>query len=718
MSITVVKLITMTNTPAETTDTQEIHQEWQRLASEVTRHRELYYNQTPEITDAEFDALFKKLEALEADHPELATPDSPTQQVGVPVESSFENVEHLERMLSLDNVFDEEELDEWLQRVDAPEYVTELKIDGLSLALVYRNGVLERAATRGDGRIGEDVTENAKVIQDVPHTLTATEEFPIPNLLEVRGEVFIAVEDFAEVNEQRQKDGGKPFANPRNAAAGSLRQKDVEAVRRRKLRMLCHGIGATEGFTSASQYHAYEALAAWGLPVSDYTKLVKTIDEVHKQVAYWEKHRGDAVCEMDGLVVKVDSIAEQRQLGATSRAPRWAIAYKYPPEEVQTKLLDIHEGVGRTGRVTPYAVMEPVSVAGSIVELATLHNQTEVKRKGVLIGDTVVIRKAGEIIPEVLGPVVERRDGTEREYVFPENCPSCGTKLAPQREGDVDWRCPNSQKCPAQVAARIKYLADRGRFDIEALGEKAAEDLVRSGVLVDEGGLFNLTEADLLRTSIYTTKKGTLNATGKKLLKNLEAAKHTDLWRVMASLSIRMVGNTASRALASRYRSLDALRAATVEDIAETEGVGLVMAQSFKDWFDVQWHCDIVDQWAKSGVTMEDDASDQPEQVLAGLTVVVTGSLEGFTRDSAKEAIISRGGKASGSVSKKTDYVVVGEKAGSKEQKARDLGLTILDEAGFVQLLATGTVDAADDTDDANGADTVEATEIADTADE
>ena len=326
MSITVVKLITMTNTPAETTDTQEIHQEWQRLASEVTRHRELYYNQTPEITDAEFDALFKKLEALEADHPELATPDSPTQQVGAPTSSSFENVEHLERMLSLDNVFDEEELDEWLQRVDAPEYVTELKIDGLSLALVYRNGVLERAATRGDGRIGEDVTENAKVIQDVPHTLTATEEFPIPDLLEVRGEVFIAVEDFAEVNEQRQKDGGKPFANPRNAAAGSLRQKDVEAVRRRKLRMLCHGIGATEGFTPVSQYHAYEALAAWGLPVSTYTKLVKTIDEVHKQVAYWEKHRGDAVCEMDGLVVKVDSITEQRQLGATSRAPRWAIA--------------------------------------------------------------------------------------------------------------------------------------------------------------------------------------------------------------------------------------------------------------------------------------------------------------------------------------------------------------------------------------------------------
>ncbi|MDO4631988.1 MAG: NAD-dependent DNA ligase LigA [Corynebacterium sp.] len=673
-----------------TESAKDIHQEWQRLATEVTRHRELYYNQTPEITDAEFDVLFRELQALEAQHPELSTPDSPTQQVGAPVESSFENVAHLERMLSLDNVFNEEELTEWMQRTDATEYLTELKIDGLSLALVYRDGVLERAATRGDGRVGEDVTENAKVIHGVPHQLTATDEFPIPAVLEVRGEVFIAVEDFALVNEQRQLEGGKPFANPRNAAAGSLRQKDVEAVRRRKLRMLCHGIGLTEGFKPTSQYHAYEALAAWGLPVSEYTKLVKTPSDVHRQIAYWEKHRGDAICEMDGLVVKVDSIAEQRQLGATSRAPRWAVAYKYPPEEVMTKLLDIHEGVGRTGRVTPYAVMEPVYVAGTTVEMATLHNQTEVKRKGVLIGDTVMLRKAGEIIPEVLGPVVERRDGTEREYVFPENCPSCGTKLAPQKEGDVDWRCPNAKSCPAQVSARLKYLADRGRFDIEALGEKAAEDLVASGVLVDEGGLFDLTEEDLLRTNIYTTKKGTLNATGKKLLKNLETAKHTDLWRMLASLSIRMVGNTASRALASRYHSLDAMRAATVEDIAETEGVGLVMAQSFKDWFEVDWHQDIVDRWARSGVVMEEDAMDLPEQVLAGRTVVVTGSLEGFTRDSAKEAIISRGGKASGSVSKKTDFVVVGEKAGSKETKARELGLTILDEAGFVRLLETG----------------------------
>ncbi len=676
---------------SETNET--IHNKWQRLATEVRRHRELYYNQTPEITDAEFDQLFHKLEQLEKEHPELATPDSPTQDVGAPVSSSFENVAHLERMMSLDNVFNADELSEWLARTPAQKYLTELKIDGVSLSLVYRNGELERAATRGDGRVGEDVTENAKVISGVPLRLTKNDEFPVPELLEVRGEVFIAVDDFSLVNEQRQLEGGKPFANPRNAAAGSLRQKDVEAVRRRRLRMFCHGIGATKGFQPSSQYHAYEALAAWGLPVSEYTALVSTAKEVHDKVTYWEKHRADPICEMDGLVIKVDDIAEQRQLGATSRAPRWAIAYKYPPEEVMTKLLDIKVGVGRTGRVTPYAVMEPVYVAGSTVAMATLHNQTEVKRKGVLIGDTVVIRKAGEIIPEVLGPVVERRDGSEVEFMFPETCPSCGTTLAPQKEDDADWRCPNARSCPAQLSERLTYIAGRGAFDIEALGEKAAADLIASGVLENEAGLFNLTEEDLLKTSVYTTKKGTLNATGKKLLRNLDTVKETDLWRVIVALSIRHVGPSAARALATRYRSLEAARTAPVEDIADTDGVGAIIAQNFKEWFEVDWHQHIIDTWAASGVSMADETSDAPEQVLAGLTIVVTGTLEDFTRDSAKEAIISRGGKASGSVSKKTSYVVVGEKAGSKETKARDLGLTILDEAGFKQLLETGTVD-------------------------
>lgn len=676
----------------------DLRRKWNELAEEVRHHRDLYYNQQPVIADAEFDQLFTSLQRLEAEHPELAVPDSPTMEVGAPVAaaSTFENVEHLERMMSLDNVFDTEELAEWLQRTPAERYLTELKIDGLSIDLVYRQGRLDRAATRGDGRVGEDVTANARVIEDIPHELTGTGEYPVPELLEVRGEVFIAIEDFAEVNEQRINAGGKPFANPRNAAAGSLRQKNTEDVKKRRLKMICHGLGATEGFTPQSQWDVYQALGAWGLPVSPYTEAVTTAAEVQERVAYWAEHRHDAAHEMDGVVIKVDARSEQRALGSTSRAPRWAIAYKYPPEEVTTTLLDIQVGVGRTGRVTPFAIMDPVFVAGSTVSMATLHNQTEVKRKGVLIGDTVVIRKAGEIIPEVLGPVVEKRDGSEYEFIFPTLCPSCGTRLAPQKEGDADWRCPNTRSCPAQLSSRLTYLAGRGAFDIEALGEKGAQDLIRRGILSDESELFDLTEEKLQDSKVYTTNTGKVNASGKKLLEHLAQARETDLWRVLVALSIRHVGPTAARALASRYHAMDALRDAEVEDIADTDGVGMVIAQSFKDWFEVDWHRQIVERWAAAGVTMAEDVSEQAPQTLEGLTLVVTGSLEGFTRDSVKEAIISRGGKASGSVSKKTDYVVVGENAGSKETKARDLGLKILDEEGFVQLLAQGPQETAE----------------------
>lgn len=677
---------------AVTEDNAQLRRTWNDLAEKVRYHRDLYYNQQPEITDADFDALFKQLQQLEKDYPELAVPDSPTKEVGAPIaeQSSFDNVTHLERMLSLDNVFDEQELRDWLSRTPAKQYLTELKIDGLSIDLVYRNGVLERAATRGDGRIGEDITANARVIEDIPHELKATADYPLPAVLEIRGEVFIPVEDFSEVNAQRIAEGGKPFANPRNAAAGSLRQKNTEDVKKRRLRMISHGIGFTEGFSPASQHDAYLALSAWGLPTSPYTEAVTDPETVVEKVKYWADHRHAALHEMDGLVIKVDDIASQRELGATSRAPRWAIAYKYPPEEVTTKLLDIQVGVGRTGRVTPFAVMEPVFVAGSTVSMATLHNQSEVKRKGVLIGDTVVIRKAGEVIPEVLGPVVELRDGSEREFVFPSQCPECGTTLAPAKADDVDWRCPNSQSCPGQLTTRLTYLAGRGAFDIEALGEKGAEDLIRSGILVDESGIFDLTEEDLLKSSVYTTKAGKVNASGKKLLRNLQESKNTDLWRVLVSLSIRHVGPTAARALAGRYRSIKALVDAPLEELAETEGVGAIIAQSFKEWFEVDWHRNIVGTWAAAGVTMEEEAGEQAEQTLAGLTIVVTGGLEGFTRDSVKEAIISRGGKASGSVSKKTDYVVVGENAGSKATKAEELGIKILDEEGFVQLLENG----------------------------
>lgn len=663
----------------------EVRRLWDDITSQVRHHRDLYYNSQPVISDAEFDELFQRLVKLEEEHPELAVPDSPTMQVGAPTDGAFADVEHLERMMSLDNVFSEAELRDWLVKTPGP-YLTELKIDGLSIDLVYENGVLVRAATRGDGRVGEDITANAKVIEDIPHRL----EGEAPTLVEVRGEVFIRPEDFPDLNAARIEEGGKPFANPRNAAAGGLRQKDPADVKKRKLRMICHGIGAREGFAPETQHDAYKQMAAWGLPVSEYTKRAASADDVVKAVRYWEKHRHDAIHEMDGLVVKVDAVEEQRQLGATSRAPRWAIAYKYPPEEVTTKLLDIEVSVGRTGRVTPYAVMEPVFVSGTTVAMATLHNPTEVRRKGVLIGDTVVVRKAGEIIPEVLGPVADLRTGEEREFVFPTECPSCGATLAPAKEGDADWRCPNTRSCPAQLAQRLKYLASRGAFDIEALGEKGAQDMIDTGVIQDEGDLFDLTEEELKKSQVYTTKKGAVNALGRKLLENLATAKQADFWRVLVALSIRHVGPTAARALASRYGSMKALIDAPLEDLAQTDGVGTIIAESFQEWFRVDWHRDIVEKWTAAGVTMEIDAADVAPQTLEGITVVVTGTLEGYSRDSAKEAIASRGGRASGSVSKKTNYVIVGENAGSKEQKARELGLRILNEDEFTRLLEQG----------------------------
>ena len=664
----------------------DLHREWDELAAEVRRHRDLYYNGQPVITDGEFDELFRRLQTLEEEHPELAVPDSPTKEVGAPAtDTAFADVTHPERMMSLDNVFNEDEMREWLAKAPGP-YLTELKIDGLSIDLVYENGELTRAATRGDGTTGEDITANARVIEDIPQRLTGD----APAFLEVRGEVFIRPEDFPELNELRQKEGGKPFANPRNTAAGGLRQKNPEDVKKRKLHMICHGIGAREGFAPKTQHEAYEKLAEWGLPVSEYTRRAETADEVIEAVQYWGEHRNDAIHEMDGLVVKVDSVAEQRQLGATSRAPRWAIAYKYPPQEVTTKLNDIAVSVGRTGRATPFAVLEPVFVSGSTVSMATLHNQHEVKRKGVMIGDTVVVRKAGEIIPEVLGPVADLRDGTEREFVYPELCPVCGTKLAPAKEGDADWRCPNTRSCPAQLSARLEYIASRGVFDIEALGEKGAQDLIASGVLEDEACLFDLTEDDLKKSSAYTRKDGQVNAAGTKLLANLETARQADLWRVITALSIRHVGPTAARALASRFHSMQALIDAPTAALAETDGVGDVIAESFKEWFTVDWHKNIVDSWAKAGVTMESAEEDRAPQTLEGLTIVATGTLEGFTRDEVKEAILSRGGKAAGSVSKKTDYVVVGDNAGSKAAKAEELGRPILNEEQFVRLLEGG----------------------------
>jgi DNA ligase (NAD+) len=666
---------------------------WTRLAAEIRRHRELYYYDAPEISDADFDTLMRELQELEATHPEAVQGPSPTREVAPsPENSPFRNVDHREPMLSLDNVFSLEEMREWLARTPAPTYLTELKIDGASIDLLYVDGRLSLALTRGDGVTGEDVTHNARTLDDIPAVLTGTAEFPVPDLVEIRGEIFITVEDFATMNADRQADGKKMFANPRNAAAGAMRQKNPEETAKRPLRLICHGIGAREGFEPASQHDAYRAIEAWGLPVSPYTRQVHSTGEVLEAVTYWGEHRHDAAHEMDGLVVKIDDVAEQQDLGATSRAPRWAIAYKYPPEEAVTTVESIRVGIGRTGRATPYAVMTPTYVAGSTVTMATLHNATEAHRKGVRLGDRAMIRKAGEVIPEVLGPVESARTGDEREYVYPSLCPECGTPLAPTKEGDADWRCPNTRYCPGQLQNRLNYLAGRGAFDIDALGERAAHDLIASGVLPDEGHLFSLTAETLATTGAYTTKAGNLNKQGEVLLANLEEAKKVDLWRVITALSIRHVGPTAAKALAARLQSIPVISETSVEDMAEIDGVGGIIAQSVKDWFAVDWHREIVDAWADAGVRMEQivEASDLPEQTLEGLTVVVTGSLANFDRTEAKEAVESRGGKASGSVSKKTDFLVAGEKAGSKLTKAEDLGVPVLDEAGFEKLLAGG----------------------------
>ncbi len=669
---------------------------WQELADTVREHQFRYYvRDAPIISDGEFDALFQQLLALEDRHPDLRTPDSPTQLVGGGFATDFTPVDHLERMLSLDNVFSAADMRAWAARVEEEtgpglHYLCEVKIDGVALNLVYRNGKLERGATRGDGRTGEDVTLNARTIEDIPRELNTDTEFPIPELLEVRGEVYFRLEDFETLNAAIVAEGKPPYANPRNTAAGSLRQKDPAVTARRRLRMICHGLGRTEGFTPRSQHEAYRALAAWGLPVSAHTRLVQGVDAVLERISYWAEHRHDIEHEIDGLVVKVDELSLQRRLGSTSRAPRWAIAYKYPPEEATTTLRNIAVNVGRTGRVTPFAMMEPVVIAGSTVSMATLHNAAEVVRKGVLIGDTVTIRKAGDVIPEVLGPVVDARTGDERPFVMPTHCPECGTELAYEKEGDADIRCPNQRSCPAQLRERVFHVAGRGAFDIEALGYEAAIALLNSGAITDEGDLFDL-DADRLRNvALFVNKNGSLSANGTRLLNNLAAAKDRPLWRVLVALSIRHVGPTAARALAAEFGSLERIEQASQEELAAAEGVGPTIATAVAEWFTVDWHRAIVDKWRAAGVRMADERDQSIPRTLEGLSIVVTGSLEGFSRDGAKEAILLRGGKAAGSVSKKTAFVVIGESPGSKAAKAEELGVPILDEDGFRLLLESG----------------------------
>jgi DNA ligase (NAD+) len=685
------------------------------LSLEITEADHRYYIlDSPTISDIDYDTKMRELRALEEQYPDLRTPDSPTQTVHGSISTLFTPVEHLERLLSLDNVFTDEDLGGWADRVTklggTGPYLCELKIDGLAIDLVYSGGALVKAATRGDGRTGEDVTPNIRTISSIPARLTGTGH---PAVLEVRGEVFMPVEAFGKLNESLLDAGKAAFANPRNSAAGSLRQKDPRITASRSLDAIVHGIGRVEGSADGqgisgeaagpgeeghlegapdTQSGWYERLDSWGLPVSRLYKVVPDMDGVREYIAYYGEHRHDPPYEIDGVVVKVDQIALQRQLGSTSRAPRWAIAFKYPPEEVTTRLLDIQVNVGRTGRVTPFAVMEPVKVSGSTVDRATLHNSDEVKRKGVLIGDMVILRKAGDVIPEVLGPVADLRKGDEREFGFPTECPSCGTTLA-KEEDEVDWRCPNTRSCPAQLRERLFHLAGRGAFDIEVLGWEAVGALLDGGLVADEGDVFTLTEEQLLTCPFFVVKQGTLSANATRLLANLTEARTKPLWRILVALSIRHVGPTAARALAAEFGSVTAIEEAGMDALAAVDGVGPTIAASLRDWFTIDWHQAIIAKWRDAGVRLEDpdyDPTRAAARLLAGVTVVITGTLQGLSRDEAAEAVRQAGGKVTSSVSKKTDFVVAGENAGSKYDKAVEQGVSILNEDEFGVLLAQG----------------------------
>jgi DNA ligase (NAD+) len=594
-------------------------------------------------------------------------------------------------MMSLDNVFDDKELDTWFDRIEKAGvkngWLCEVKVDGLAINLLYEDGRLTRALTRGNGTTGEDVTLNIKTIKSVPTELSGKN---LPATLEVRGEVFFPLQSFDELNDSLEEAGKPRFANPRNAAAGSLRQKDPKITASRPLDVVVHGIGAATGISFEKQSTAYELLKGWGLPTSKRYKVVSTRKEVLDFIKGYEKDRHNVEHEIDGVVIKVNEIAVQNTLGFTSRAPKWAIAYKYPPEEVVTKLLDIKVSVGRTGRVTPFAFMEPVKVAGSTVTNATLHNAQEIVRKGILIGDTVLIRKAGDVIPEVLAPVLEKRDGSEKAFVMPSKCPDCGSKLRAMSEGDVDIRCPNSQSCPAQVVERLFYIGSRSALDIDVLGYEAAAALLADKLVVDEADLFALTLKDLSKSPFFTKKDGSLSVIADRFITGLELAKSRPLWRILVALSIRHVGPTSAQALANKFGSIANIQKASADELANIEGVGQVMADAIIEWFSVDWHKQIIKKWEKAGVALVDAPKEKLKQTLAGLTIVVTGSLIDFTRDGASEAITSRGGKASSSVSAKTDYLVAGDAAGSKLDKAQELGITILDEAGFKLLLEKG----------------------------
>ena len=663
-----------------------------QLAEIIRDHQYRYYVlDKPVIADNEFDQLWNELLKLEEKNPKLRDPHSPTFEVGGGFSTHFDSVDHIEKMMSLDNAFDESELDAWFERVakesNQNTWLCEVKVDGLAINLLYEQSKLVRALTRGNGVTGEDVTLNIKTIREIPHQLIGDK---LPQRVEIRGEVFFPLNKFAQLNDELEEAGKAIFANPRNAAAGSLRQKDPRVTASRPLSMVVHGIGVLDGMTLDTQSRGYELMKSWGLPVSKRFKVAKNRLEVKEFIDYYLENRHGIEHEIDGVVIKVNEREAQKTLGFTSRAPKWAIAYKYPPEEVTTKLLDIRVSVGRTGRVTPFAFMEAVRVSGSSVSNATLHNMEEVARKGILIGDVVVLRKAGDVIPEILGPVLESRDGTERAFVMPSNCPECGSKLRAMSQGDVDIRCPNTRSCPAQLRERIYYIGSRAALDIDVLGYEATSALLEDKLIVDESDIFDLDSKKLSKSEFFKKKDGTLGANAEKLLDALNEAKQRPLWRILVALSIRHVGPTAAQGLANHFGSIAKIASASAEELASVDGVGSVIAESVKEFFAQEWRAQIVAKWAKAGVRMDGVSSSDKAQTLIGMTLVVTGSLESFTRDSVNEAIIERGGKVSSSVSKKTDYVVVGSEPGSKASKAAELGVPTLDEKSFIELLKNG----------------------------
>jgi len=705
---------------------------WLELVEQIEEARRQYYLlDSPTISDDEYDKAFRELEKLEEKYPELVTQDSPTQSVGGEASELFEPVEHKVRMMSLEDVFDDEELEDWANRIkkttqELPETICELKVDGLALNLLYVDGKLTKVATRGDGRVGEDVTYNTQFISSIPRILKSKSS-KIPDLIEVRGEIYFDLKDFDQLNNEVMDLGRTPFANPRNAAAGTIRQRvdkreeelslaknekkseqRIEKLKQEfdrsisslsRLKLVVHGIGALEGLDFKTQSKAYELLGDLGLPVATTTKVTKDLTSVKKFIQEFGDKRRDLSHEIDGVVVKVNDLEIQKKLGATSRTPRWAVAYKYPPEVVRTKLLDIEVNVGRTGRVTPFAVMQPIKVAGSTVSMATLHNQQEIERKGVLIGDTVYLRKAGDVIPEIVGPVIELRTGGEKKFLMPEKCPECGTKLAPAKIGDVDLRCSNARTCPAQLRERLFHVGSRGALDVEGLGAKSAAALLNDKILKDEGDLFDLAAKDLEVSEYFTRAPGknetkrVLNKNGEELLSQLQAAKSRPLWRVLVALSIRHVGPTAAQALSREFKSIENIANAKIEKLSEVAGVGEVIGIAVKEWFSEDWHKEIVGKWARAGVRMKDDEVTGP-QPLKDLNFVITGSVPNYSRDGASNAVLERGGKVSGSVSKNTAMLIFGRADGSKYSKALSLGIPRLDAENFEVLLNKGFQEA------------------------